>query len=84
VIRCTNLARPGNQRRHGAILQLLGIGWYVAICIVGGIVGGLWLDGKVNTGVLFTFIGLALGLIMAFFGMYKMLAQVLSEDSDEI
>ena len=83
MIRYTNLAGTSKQRRLGAVLQLLGIGWYVALSIVAGILGGRWLDDLLDTGVVFTLIGLALGLTMAFVGMYRMLARVLSEDSNE-
>ncbi len=83
MIRYTNLAGTSKQRRLGAVFQLLGIGWYVALSIVAGILGGRWLDDLFDTGVVFTLIGLALGLTVAFVGMYRMLARVLAEDSNE-
>ena len=83
MIRYTNLAGTSNHRRLGAVLQLLGIGWYVALSIVAGILGGRWLDDRLGTEVVFTLIGLALGLTLAFIGMYRMLARVLAEDSNE-
>ena len=67
----------------GAVLRLVGVGWYVAFCIVAGIVGGLWLDGLLHTKVLFTFLGLGMGLVLAFFGLYKMLAGVLTDNSNK-
>ena len=33
-----------NSGKLVAVLQLLGIGWYIAICIGGGAIGGLLLD----------------------------------------
>ena len=33
-----------NSSRTAIVLRLLGIGWYVAISISGGAVGGFWLD----------------------------------------
>lgn len=51
-------------------LQLLGIGFYVAVCIVGGIMGGWWLGGKRPV---FIFIGLVIGLFLAFYGVYSMI-----------
>ena len=83
MIRYTKLPGTSNQRRLGAVLQLLGIGWYVALSIVAGILGGRWLDDRLGTEVVFTLIGLALGLTLAFIGMYRMLARVLAEDSNE-
>ena len=66
------------MRALGPALNLLGLGWYVAISIIGGIGGGLLLDRWLDTEPLFTLLGLALGLIVAFYGGYKMLKQVLS------
>jgi hypothetical protein len=39
----------------------LGIGTYVAVCIVLGTLGGRWLDGQFDTGNLLTVVGLFLG-----------------------
>jgi F0F1-type ATP synthase assembly protein I len=58
-------------------VRLLGIGWYFALCIVVGIVGGVLLDRQVGKDHIFTLIGLFLGLILAFFGGYVMLLEVL-------
>ena len=62
-------------------VRLLGIGWYFAICIVGGIVGGLLLDNWLDTKPLFTLLGLVLGLAVAFYGGYKALMGVMAETS---
>ena len=53
-------------------IRLLGIGWYVAFCIVAGILGGLWLDKKLETTPLFILIGVVLGTVLAFYGIYRM------------
>lgn len=58
-------------------VRLLGIGWYFALCIVLGIVGGVLLDRQVGRDHIFTLIGLFLGLILAFFGGYVMLLEEL-------
>jgi hypothetical protein len=57
--------------------RLVGIGFYVAICIAGGALLGRWLDGEFDTGALLTMVGLGLGLVMAFYGGYKQLMEVL-------
>ena len=57
--------------------RLIGIGWYFAVCIVGGIVGGLFLDELAGTTPLLTLLGLMLGLVVAFYGGYRMLMDVL-------
>lgn len=59
-------------------MRLVGIGWYLAFCITAGVVGGVWLDGKFDTSPLLTLAGLFVGLIIAFFGGYRMLMDVIS------
>ncbi len=58
-------------------VRLLGLGWYVAFCIVAGTVGGLFLDGAADTRPLFTMLGLFLGLLVALVGGYIMLLEAL-------
>ena len=58
--------------------RLIGIGWYFAICIVAGLVGGFFLDQVAGTTPLLTLLGLLLALVVAFYGMYRMLAEVLA------
>ena len=67
-----------NASRMGTVLQLLGIGWYVAICIGGGSFGGLWLDRRMDSSPLLTLLGLGFGIVVAIFGMLRMLMAVLS------
>lgn len=54
-------------------LRLLGMGWYVGISIFLGVVGGLWLDRKLHTSPILVIVGLLLGIIVAFYGLYKMI-----------
>ncbi len=70
-------------------LRLLGIGWYFAASIVGGIALGWLADGWAGTTPLFTLIGLAAGLLVAFYGGYKLLRQFMGDsvagmDSDDV
>jgi hypothetical protein len=60
-------------------LRLIGIGWYFAICIVGGVVGGFLLGKWLDLVPLFTLLGLFLGLAAAFLGGYRLIVEVLSE-----
>lgn len=55
----------------------MGFGFYVAACIVGGVLGGLQLDGLLDTGRLFAVLGLFVGLAVAFSGAYLLLMEVL-------
>ncbi len=68
----------------GTALRLLGIGWFVALCLLGGVLGGLWLDDRLETGPLMTMIGLGGGLAVAGIGTYRMLMAVVSQsDMDQ-
>jgi len=66
------------QRLTPAI-QLLGLGSYLATCIAGGTVGGYFLDQALDTGRIFTLAGLALGLVAAFWGGYRMLRDTIAD-----
>ncbi|MDP6549484.1 MAG: AtpZ/AtpI family protein [Dehalococcoidia bacterium] len=59
-------------------LRFLGLGWYVAACIVLGIVGGLGLDELAGTTPLFFVLGTVLGTVVAFWGLYKLVHPVLN------
>jgi len=56
-----------------AALSLSGLGFYIAGAIILGIVGGRWLDTKLNTSPLWLIIGLILGIAVAVTGTYNML-----------
>ena len=60
-------------------VQLLGLGSYVAVCIAGGTIGGYFLDGALGTGRILTLCGLALGLVAAFYGGYRMLMDTIAD-----
>lgn len=54
---------------------LLGIGWYFAVCIVGGVWIGRWLDGRFDSAPLVSIIGTFAGLGIALYGGYRMLTE---------
>ena len=58
-------------------LRLTGLGWYIAACVVIGILAGIGLDKFLGTQVLFTILGIILGSIAAFWGVYKMILPIL-------
>lgn len=64
-------------RKLPAAVQLLGIGWYVAACIVAGVLVGLGVDTLVDSEPLFTMLGLFLGLATAGYGGYRMIMDFL-------
>lgn len=57
------------------VIRLVGIGWYIAITIALGTIGGVWLDDLASTDPLFTLLGLFLSLAVALVGAYRMLAE---------
>jgi hypothetical protein len=57
--------------------RLVGIGFYVGLCIALGTVGGRELDRALDTGTVFTLLGLALGLVLAIWGGVRQLLDVL-------
>ena len=71
--------RSGMNRRLLA-LRLTGLGWYVATCIVVGVVAGVALDKLLNVAPLFTLLGVLLGTVAAFYGLYKMVRPLLGSD----
>ena len=70
-----------NKRTAALVLQLIGVGWYIALCIVGGLFSGLWFDGKLDSLPVFTILGVVLGVVLAFYGIYKMLLPILVDIS---
>jgi F0F1-type ATP synthase assembly protein I len=60
-------------------LKITGIGFYIATCIVGGTLIGWWLGNKKP---LFMIIGLGVGLIIAVYGVYRMIKPLLKNNQD--
>ncbi|MBI2724112.1 MAG: AtpZ/AtpI family protein [Chloroflexi bacterium] len=67
------------MQRLTPAVQLLGLGSYVAVCIAGGTIAGFYLDGVFGTGRALTLSGLAIGLVAAFYGGYRMLKDALAD-----
>ena len=65
--------------RWAGAMRLIGVGFFISTSIIGGVVVGLWLDGKFNTEPLLVLVGLLLGLIVAIFGVYEMLLPLLQK-----
>jgi F0F1-type ATP synthase assembly protein I len=61
-------------------LRLTGIGFYIAACIVGGTLAGWWLGGKRP---FFTILGLVAGLVIAVYGVYRMIRSFINEQKDK-
>lgn len=61
----------------GPAMRLIGIGWFIAICIILGVFGGIQLDKVTDTGKLFTVIGIFVGLFFGLWGGWIQLREVL-------
>ena len=59
--------------RWQAALRLVGVGFFIGGAIVLGVVAGLWLDDRLNTSPALGIAGLFLGIVVAFYGVYRML-----------
>ena len=64
-------------------LRLSGLGFYIALCIIGGIVVGVVVDGALGTKVIFLLVGLILGCASAFYGTYKMVSPLLGPNGSD-
>ncbi len=58
---------------------LLIVGWYVALSLLVPIGIGYWVDQKFHKAPVFTFIGLGVGSVIAFFGLFRMLIRYQAE-----
>ena len=51
----------------------MGVGFFIAGSIIFGVLGGRWLDNKLNSEPVWLIVGLILGIVVAFYGVYTML-----------
>ena len=68
--------------RWVAALRLVGVGFFIGGSIVLGVLAGLWLDNKFGTNWLWL-PGLILGIVVAFYGVYRMLLPLISSRRDK-
>jgi len=68
--------------RWEAALRLTGVGFFIGGSIALGVFGGLWLDKKFGTSVIWL-VGLILGLVVAFYGVYQMLLPLMRSKQDK-
>jgi ATP synthase protein I len=69
--------------RWEAALRFIGVGWFVGLSILLGVWGGLWLDEKFGTAPILVIAGLILGLVVAFYGVYRMLLPLMRNKRDK-
>lgn len=68
--------------RWVAALRLTGVGFFIGGSITLGVFTGLWLDEKLNTS-LFWIVGLVLGLVVAFYGVFRMLLPLIGKNRNK-
>jgi ATP synthase protein I len=71
------------MEKLGPAIKLIGSAFYIGLCILLGVIGGVWLDKKLETQPIFVLIGLVLGLVMAFWGFYQMVIPLIKENSKQ-
>jgi len=69
--------------RWEAALRFIGVGWFVGVSILLGVWGGHWLDEKFGTSPILVIVGLILGLVVAFYGVYRMLLPLMRNKRDK-
>jgi F0F1-type ATP synthase assembly protein I len=70
------------MRRLVAALRLTGVGFFIGGSIALGVFAGLWADNKFDTNFLWL-VGLILGLVVAFYGVYQMLLPLVRDKQDK-
>ena len=69
-----------NLTKQALALRMIGIGWYIAFCLVGGAAGGYFLDRHLDTLPLFTMVLLTVGLFVAMYGVYRIVRPLMKEE----
>jgi F0F1-type ATP synthase assembly protein I len=62
--------------------RLVGIGWYVPLCLVSGAFIGYKLDERFDTSPWLAFAGVTVGLVVALLGIYIMIRPLLKEEDE--
>ena len=71
------------MRRWAAALRFIGVGFFIGGSIVLGVVAGRWLDSKLNSEPIWLIVGLILGVVVAFYGVYQMLLPLIGSKRDK-
>ncbi len=58
---------------------LLGVGWRLALPMILGVLGGVWLDNRLHTGFWLALAGLALGTAVGFYSVYRLLLPIIRQ-----
>jgi F0F1-type ATP synthase assembly protein I len=71
------------MQKWQAAFRFIGLGWFVAACILLGGFGGRWLDNHLDTGPLLTVVGLVAGTAVAFYGVYRMILPAIGKKNNK-
>ena len=69
--------------RWVAALRLTGVGFFIGGSIVLGVFAGRWLDSRLDTSPILVLVGLLLGIVVAFYGVYRMLLPLIGSKRDK-
>ena len=72
-----------SMSRWVAALRLVGVGFFIGSSIVLGVVAGRWLDSKFDIEPILVIVGLILGLVVAAYGVFRMLLPLISDKPDK-
>ncbi len=59
------------------------MGWFIGGSIILGVFVGRWLDTKLNTEPILVIVGLLCGILVAFYGVYRMLLPSITRKRDK-
>ena len=63
----------------GSAFKVIGFGWLVGGCLLGGGVGGYLLDQRLGLSPFLTLVGIVVGVLVSVFGIHRMLKGILDE-----
>ena len=63
----------------GSAFKVIGFGWLVGACLLGGGVGGYLLDQRLGLSPFLTLVGIAVGVLVSILGIHRMLKSVIDE-----
>ena len=63
----------------GSAFKVIGFGWLVGGCLLGGGVGGYLLDQRLGLSPFLTLVGIAVGVLVSILGIHRMLKSVIDE-----
>ena len=72
-----------SMSRWVAAMRLVGVGFFIGTSIVLGVFIGRWLDNRFGTEPILVIVGLILGVVVAFYGVFRMLIPLLSNKPDK-